>query len=217
MDFAAARYNMVVNQIRTNGISDPLVMKALAETPREVFLPKPMRGFAYIDEDVQIGNGRFLIEPLVLARMLQAAGIKPSDVVLTVGDATGWASAVLSRLASTVVSLECEGDLASRAGTILSELGCDNVAVVRGALADAYPTQAPYDVILIIGAVAEIPAAIGRQLADHGRMVAIVNGGGGIGKMVRVVRAGDTFGRWTLFDAATPYLPGFSPKPAFRL
>lgn len=217
MDFAAARYNMVVNQIRTNGVSDPLVMKALAETPREVFLPKPMRGFAYIDEDVRIGNGRFLIEPLVLARMLQAAEIKPSDVVLTVGDATGWASAVLSRLASTVVSLECEGDLASRAGTILSELGCDNVAVVRGALADAYPTQAPYDVILIIGAVAEIPAAIGRQLADRGRMVAIVNGGGGIGKMVRVVRAGDTFGRWTLFDAATPYLPGFSPKPAFRL
>ncbi len=216
MDFAAARYNMVENQLRTNGISDPLVTQALATTPREVFLPKAMRGFAYVDENVQIGSGRFLVAPLVLARVLQAAEIKLSDVVLTIGDATGWASAVVSRLASTVVSLECEADLVSRASAALSELGCDNVAVVRGPLDGGYPAQGPYDVILFIGAVAEIPPVFGRQLADRGRMVGIVNNGVGVGKMVRMVRAGDTFGRWTLFDATTPYLPGFSPKHGFK-
>lgn len=216
MDFAAARYNMVENQIRANGVSDLPVIRALMDTPREVFLPKAMRGFAYLDEDVPISPSRFLIEPLVLARLLQSAEIRPSDVVLAIGDATGWASAVLSKLASTVVSLECEADLASRASTLLSELGCDNVAVVRGALNEGYPAQAPYDVIVFIGAVAEVPVTVGRQLADHGRLVAVVNGCAGIGRVVRVVRARDTFGRRMFFDAATPYLPGLSPKAGFR-
>lgn len=216
MDFAVARYNMVENQLRANGIREPLVTQALLDTPRELFLPKAMRGFAYIDENVRIGSGRFLIAPLVLARMLQAAEVKASDLVLTIGDATGWASAVVSRVASTVVAVECEADLVTRAGTALSELGCDNVAVVRGALDGGYPAQAPYDVILVIGAVAELPPVFGRQLADGGRMVGVVGGGGGIGKLTRVVRAGDTFGRRTLSDAATPCLPGFSPKSGFE-
>lgn len=216
MDFAAARYNMVENQIRTNGITNPLVTRALIETPREVFLPKAMRGSAYIDGDIPVGSGRFLIEPLVLARLLQSAEIKPTDVVLTIGDATGWAGAVVSRLASTVVSLECEADLVARASAALSELGCDNVAVVRGALAEGYPAQAPYDVILFVGAVTEIPTVIGRQLADRGRLVAVVTGGARIGKMIRMVRAGDTFGRRILFDTVMPYLPGFAPKGGFK-
>ena len=150
MDFAAARFNMVENQIRPNGINDPLVVRALAKTPREAFLPKAMHAVAYVDETLPLGSGRFLISPLVLARLLQSAGIKASDVVLTIGDATGWASAVVSMLASTVVCLECEADPAARAGAALSGLGRDNVAVVRAPLADGYPAQGPYDVILLI-------------------------------------------------------------------
>jgi protein-L-isoaspartate(D-aspartate) O-methyltransferase len=215
MDFAAARYNMVENQIRANRISDPRVIQALAETPREAFLPKPLHGLAYMDEDVPLGGGRFLIEPLVLARLLQAADISSSDVVLAVGDASGWASAVISKLASTVVALESESDMASRAAPVLSQMGCDNVAVVRGPLDGGFPAQGPYDAIVFVGAVADIPVAFGRQLADKGRMVAVIRSGAGGGHVVRVVRAGDTFGRWRLFDAATPYLPGFSPKTGF--
>ncbi|CAA7620268.1 protein-L-isoaspartate O-methyltransferase [Magnetospirillum sp. SS-4] len=217
MDFAAARCNMVESQIRTNRISDPRLIAALEAIPREPFLPRQLRGLAYLDEDIPIGGGRVMVEPLVLARLLQGAGVRPADVVLAIGDATGWAGAVLSRLASTVVLLECDSDLANRGGAALAEMGCDTVAVVKGALADGYAAQAPYDAIVFVGAVSEIPAGIVRQLADGGRLVAVVSGGAGGGRVTLVVRSGDSFGRRTLFDAATPFLPGLEPPPRFGL
>ncbi|EME71872.1 protein-L-isoaspartate carboxylmethyltransferase [Paramagnetospirillum caucaseum] len=216
MDYAGARFNMVENQIRTNKVHDLQVAGAISSTPREAFLPKSMRGFAYVDEDVAIGGGRFLIEPLVLARLLETASVQPADVVLSIGDATGWASAVLAKLASTVVALESDADLAGRATQALSDQGIDNVAYVAGDLAAGYPAQAPYDVIVYVGAVGEIPAGLCRQLSDGGRLVAVVDPSGkGAGKLVQVVRVGDTFGRRPLFDGATPYLPGMAPKPGF--
>ncbi len=215
MDYAAARHNMVENQIRTNNVLDPVVTRALAEIPREIFLPKPMRGFAYVDDDLDVGGGRFIIEPLVLARLVSGAGIRPADVVLNIGDATGYATAVLSRLAQTVVALECDGEWAGRGAQALNDLGVDNAAVVQGPLEQGYGAQAPYDVIVFSGAVTEIPPAICRQLADGGRLVAVVDPVPGVGKGTLVVRVGDTFGHRTLFDAATPLLPGFVPKPKF--
>ena len=216
MDYASARFNMVENQIRTNKVHDLNVSAAITSTPREVFLPKAMRGFAYVDEDVSIGGGRYLVEPLVLARLLQAAAIQPTDVVLAIGDATGWASAVLAKLASTVVALESDAELAGRASQVLSDQGIDNVAYVAGDFAAGYPAQAPYDVIVYVGAVGDIPAGLGRQLSDGGRLVAVVDSGTkGAGKVVQLVRVGDTFGRRPMFDGATPYLPGMAPKPGF--
>jgi protein-L-isoaspartate(D-aspartate) O-methyltransferase len=216
MDYADARFNMVENQIRTNKVHDLQVAGAISSTPREAFLPKAMRGFAYVDEDVSLGGGRYLIEPLVLARLLQAASILPGDVVLAIGDATGWASAVLAKLASTVVTQESDAELAGRASQALSDQGIDNVAFVSGDLAAGYPAQAPYDVIIFLGAVDEIPAGLYRQLSDGGRLAAVVDASGkGAGKVVQVVRVGDTFGRRPLFDGATPYLPGMAPKPGF--
>lgn len=215
MDYTAARHNMVESQIRTNRVIDPAVTAALAGTPREVFVPKPMRGFAYVDEDLDVGGGRFLVEPLVLARLLIGAGIRPTDVVLNIGDATGYVTAVVSKLAQTVVSLECDAEWAGRAGQSLSELGIDNAAVVHGALDHGYAAQAPYDVILLAGAVAEVPNTICRQLADGGRLVGVVTSRPGVGKGTLIVRVGDTFGRRVLFDAVTPVLPGFQPKPKF--
>ncbi|WP_096702122.1 protein-L-isoaspartate O-methyltransferase [Magnetospirillum sp. 15-1] len=216
MDYAGARFNMVENQIRTNKVHDLQVSGAISSTPREAFLPKAMRGFAYVDEDVSIGGGRFLIEPLVLARLLQAAGVRSTDVALVIGDATGWASAVLAKLVSTVVVLESDTDLAGRATQALSDQGIDNVAYVTGDMAAGYSAQAPYDVIVYAGAVGEIPAGLCRQLSDGGRLVAVVDSGTkGAGKVVQVVRVGDTFGRRPLFDASTPYLPGMAPKPGF--
>lgn len=215
MDFTAARLNMVENQVRTNRITDPAVIGALSEVPREVFVPKPMRGFAYVDDDLDVGGGRFLIEPLILAKLLQAAAIKPTDVVLNIGDATGYATAVIAKLAQTVVALECDPEWCARATAGLTELGIDNAAIVQGALEQGYPAQAPYDVIVFSGAIDDVPAAICRQLADGGRLVAVVESAAGLGKGTLVVRVGDTFGRRVLFDAATPLLPGFESRTRF--
>jgi len=215
MDYTAARLNMVESQIRTNRVIDPAVTSALAQVPRELFVPKPMRGFAYVDDDLDVGGGRFIVEPLVLARLLIGAAIKPTDVVLNIGDATGYATAVISKVAQTVVTLECDGEWAGRATQALNDLGIDNAAVVQGALEAGYPAQAPYDVILFSGAVTEVPSAICRQLADGGRLVSVVHTAPGVGKGTLIVRVGDTYGRRVLFDAATPLLPGFQPKPKF--
>jgi protein-L-isoaspartate(D-aspartate) O-methyltransferase len=215
MDYTTARHNMVESQIRTNRVIDPAVTAALAEIPREVFVPKPMRGFAYVDEDLDVGGGRFILEPLVLARLLIGAGIRPTDVVLNIGDATGYVTAVVSKLAQTVVALESDAEWAGRASQSLAELSIDNAAVVQGSLEQGYAAQAPYDVILFSGAVTEVPPAICRQLADGGRLVGVVTTTPGVGKGTVIVRVGDTFGRRVLFDAVTPMLPGFQPKPKF--
>jgi protein-L-isoaspartate(D-aspartate) O-methyltransferase len=215
MDYLAARHNMVESQIRTNRVTDPAVTGALAAVPREAFVPKALRGIAYVDEDLDVGGGRTVIEPLVLARMLQAAAIRPTDVVLNIGDATGYATAVIAKLAQTVVALECDPEWAAHAGATLSELGVDNAAVVAGELDKGYAAQAPYDVIVFSGAVSEIPQTICRQLADGGRLVTVVDEGAGPGKGILVVRVGESYGRRQLFEAGTALLPGFQPKPKF--
>lgn len=215
MNFTAARHNMIESQIRTNRVIDPAVVGALAEIPRESFVPKPMRGFAYVDEDLDIGGGRVIIEPLALARLLEAAKIKPTDVVLNIGDAPGYSTAVLSKLAQTVVALECDAEWTAKATTSLNDLGIDNAAFVHGPLDQGYPAQAPYDVILFSGAVSEVPASICRQLSEGGRLVAIVDNGRGVGRGTLIVRVGDTWGRRQLFDARIPLLPGFTAKAKF--
>lgn len=217
MDYAAARHNMVDNQIRTNRVIDTAVLDAMLLVPRELFVPKQMRGIAYVDEDLELGNGRYLTEPLVLARLLQLAEVRPSDVALVVGCGTGYAAAVLARMASTVVALESDPDLATRAGGLLSELGADNVAVVTGPLKDGYAGQGPYDVILIDGGVQEIPPGLCNQLTEGGRLVAIVMGENrlGMGRGTLVTRIGATFARREAFDAGTPLLPGFARDHGF--
>lgn len=215
MDYATARFNMVENQIRANRVSDPLVTKILLDTPREAFLPKDMRGYAYVDEDLDLGGGRYAIEPMVLARLIDAAGISSSDSVLCIGDASGYASAVAARLAQSVVSLECSSDWVRHANDALSAHGIDNAVVVQGDLAQGYPSQAPFDVILFAGAVPEIPAALCRQLSEGGRLVVVTQGASGMGRATLMVRSGDSWGRRVLFDAATPLLPGFLGKPGF--
>lgn len=216
MDYAAARHNMVENQIRTNRVTDPRIVATMDALPRELFVPKQLRGIAYVDEDLDLGNGRYLMEPLVLARLLQAAELRPEDVVLDVGCGTGYSTAVLARVASTVVALESDSDLAEAAASLLAELGMDNAVVVTGPLADGYPAQSPYDVIVLGGAVAEIPTALCDQLAEGGRLVAVVTGPGtAVGKATLVTRVAGTLSRRIIFDAGSPYLPGFAPVPGF--
>ncbi|MDP6262960.1 MAG: protein-L-isoaspartate O-methyltransferase [Rhodospirillales bacterium] len=218
MDYASVRVNMVRCQIKHNQVTDPLVLSAMAELPRETFVPNTMADIAYVDEAVRIAQGRYLMAPLVLARLIQAAEIRPNDVVLDIGCGTGYASAVLDRLASAVVALESDGALAAKAIATLAELEIGTVAVVEGPLEKGYPRQAPYDVIFFSGGVSAVPAEISDQLAEGGRMVTVVGGNGStnsLGKGTLFTRRGGIVASRDIFDAATPALPGFAPLSAF--
>lgn len=216
MDFSIARRNMVEGQIRTNRVTDPLVLNALKTLPRELFVPKAMQSICYMDEDVPLGQGRALMEPLALARLLQEAAVQNTDAVLVIGAGTGYAAAALAHMASAVVALESDQDLANTASRLMADLGIDNVAVVPGALDQGYPQQAPYDVIFFDGAVAEIPAAICDQLAEGGRLVAVTETDRiGMGRAVLVTRNEGTIGSRAVFDTNVPMLPGFEPEVKF--
>ncbi len=214
MDYTTARKNMVASQIRTNRVTDPLVISAMEELPREAFVPDDLQGIAYVDEAVSLGQGRFLMEPMVLARLLQEAEVASGDMVLDIGCGTGYGAAVLARLASTVVALESDPGLAVKATETLAELGIDTVAVVEGPLNDGYPKQAPYDVIVFGGSVHEIPEGITEQLAEDGRLVAVV-GANKMGRGTIITRHKGLLSRREIFDAGTPSLPGFTPAPTF--
>jgi protein-L-isoaspartate(D-aspartate) O-methyltransferase len=215
MNYAEARHNMVESQIRTNQVTAAAVLQTLDEVPRELFVPKHLRGVAYQDEDIDLGGGRTLMEPVVFARLLQAARISPTDVVLDIGCANGYSAAVLARLASTVVAVECDPELAARTGALLAQLSVDNVAVIQGSLADGDAAHGPYQVIVIEGAVAQIPEMLLGQLADGGRLIAVVNGEPSFGKATLILRTGDVFSRREVFEAAISPLPGFQAKPRF--
>jgi protein-L-isoaspartate(D-aspartate) O-methyltransferase len=216
MDYAATRRRMVENQLRTSHVTHPGVIQAMLEVPREAFLPARLRGIAYVDEDIPLGNGRFLMEPLVLARLLQLAWIGPADAVLAIGCDCGYGAAVMARLATSVVALESDPDLVAGATRTLSDLGVDNVAVVEGPLAAGYGRGAPFDLIVFGGAVAAVPDAITGQLAEMGRVVAVVAGPGRIGRGTLMRRTQGVLSRRQEFDAATPVLPGFAPQPRFE-
>ena len=214
-DYARFRLNMVENQLRPNRVSDARVLEAMGEIAREVFVPKPLRGIAYADDDLPLQGDRFLIEPMVLGRLLQAAQVGPGDVLLVLGGGSGYCAAVAARLAATVFLLEPDADEARRIERTMDELGIDNVVVVASDTpAQGHPAEAPYDVILLAGRVPEVPPALQDQLGENGRLVALVEAGR-IGQGVLVTRLGASLGRRVLFDASTPALPGFRRREAF--
>lgn len=215
MDYSLARRRMVENQLRTNQIEDARVIAAMGRIPREMFVPTAMKGIAYIDEDLPLGNGRHLMEPLVLARLLQVAAIGPEDVVLEVGCGNGYNAAVMSQLASTVIALESGPDLVAESARLFAELELDNVVVVEGPLHGGYPEGGPYNVITFGGAVTEVPEALFGQLAPSGRIVAVVSPRRNIGKIKIFSRSDGRISQQDAFDAFTPVLPGFEPVAKF--
>jgi protein-L-isoaspartate(D-aspartate) O-methyltransferase len=225
IDFATARRNMVDNQIRPNRVTSPALLQAFLDVPRELFVPEQARGVAYVDEDIPLpssqGYGaRWLMEPMVFARLLQAAEIDKSEVVLDIGCGSGYGAAVLSRLATTVVAVESDPALAEAAAANLEKLRVDNVALIAGDLEKGCPAQGPYGVIVFEGAIHHISEEIGAQLAEGGRLVAVLRegptpNGTGMGKAILALREGGRLSHRILFDAGTPYLPGFAPEPSF--
>lgn len=210
-----ARLNMVEHQLRPNKVTDRRVLSAFGRIRRELFVPEPLRGIAYIDEDLPLGGGRFLMEPMVAARLLQAATGGRAESALVIGAGGGYEVAVLSLLVRHVVALEADPQMARQVREALVEHGIAGVGLVEGPLDEGWRERAPYDVILFTGAVGAVPADVADQLADEGRLAAVVNPGGGVGQATLVTRTGGALGRRVLFDAATPFLPGFAPRPAF--
>jgi protein-L-isoaspartate(D-aspartate) O-methyltransferase len=220
MDFATARRKMVDNQVRPNGVTDPGIVAAMLEVPRERFVPADKAAMAYMDSDLVVSpggpgrRGRALLKPMVLARLIQAAGVTAADRVLDVACGTGYSSAVLARLAQSVTALEEAADLAREAAASLKELGTENVTTVVGAIEAGWPAGAPYDAILVNGAVEIDPEALLGQLKEGGRLVAVV-GSGPNGKAMLYQRVAGEISARPVFDAAAPVLAGFVRPPAF--
>jgi protein-L-isoaspartate(D-aspartate) O-methyltransferase len=213
--FDIARTHMVESQLRPNKITDRRLLNAFASIRRELFVPEHMRQVAYIDEDLPLGGGRYLMEPMVAARLLQAAAIERGDTALVVGAGAGYEAALVSVLARSVVGLEADPELARRARAALVEHVIASVNIVEGPLAEGHRPRGPYDVILFSGAVAELPDGVCSQLAEEGRLVAVVRPRDAIGRAMLVIRTGGLLARRVIFDAATPWLPGFAPRPVF--
>jgi protein-L-isoaspartate(D-aspartate) O-methyltransferase len=215
MDYARARINMVESQLRPNRIDDRPLLDAMLNVPRERFVPKALAGVAYADEDLRLPNGHYLIEPLVLARLIRSARVGHDDVVLVLGCATGYAAAVLARLAGTVILLVPDEASAARVEPLLDELGADNVVVIAGGDPTAgHLSQAPFDVILLTGSVDTVPAALLEQIGEGGRLVAVV-ANERVGRGVLFTRLHGVIGQRTLFDAQIPRLAGVTREAAF--
>ena len=217
MDYAVARHNMVENQIRTKGVTEGAIIDAFENVPREIFVPAHLATIAYVDHDLMITEHRCILEPLVIAKLLQSATILPDEIVLEIGCGTGYSTAILSNLASTVVGIEEEEQLANQATSNLIELGFDNVAIMTSPLTEGYEKQGPYNVIVISGSVGEVPYGITDQLADGGRLVTIIEKNDSLGKGVLMTKFGSTVGSREVFDASAPTLPGFERGQVFTL
>jgi len=215
-DFARARRMMVEGQIRTNDVTDLDLLAAFDRVPRERFVPERWQPIAYLDRDVPVQEtgGRYLLKPLVLAKLIRAAEVEEGDRVLDVGCTTGYSSAILAKLARLVVALEQDDALAATAARALAAVGAENVRVVTGKLTDGWPGEAPYDVILLNGSTEVAPQGLLDQLADGGRLVAVV-GRAPVGRGTVYRRTGTHVSAHPEFDAVAPLLSGFSKPPAF--
>lgn len=216
MDFARARLNMVEGQLRPNGINDPRLLDAILSLPREEFLPPRLRARAYLDDDVPVGEGRWLIEPMVLARLVQAAAPAETDRVLVVAAGAGYGAALMGRLVAEVTALESP-DRVEALRRALGRLAPRTVTAVAGPILDGWPAAAPYDVVLVEGGVASIPEALTAQLAEGGRLLTVEVSGrpGVLGRAVRLLRLGSSVTPLPLFDAGTPLLPEFRRPSGF--
>ena len=213
--YDAARVNMIERQLQPNKVTDGRVINAFASIHRELFVPERLRAIAYSDTDLPLGDGRYVMAPMVAARLLQAAEVARTDNALVVGAGVGYEAALIALLGRGVVALEQDGELARQGRAALVEHRLATVNFVEDAQAQASRMRPAYDVIFFGGAVAEIPPEISAQLSEGGRMVAVVKPDNGPGQAMLTTRTGGVLAARVMFDAATPLLPGFARKPAF--
>ncbi len=215
--YGKARFNMVESQLRTNKVTDSKLLAALSRIPRQIFVPAGLAGVAYVDKSLRIAPNRYLIEPLVLARLLQEAIVEPTDKALVIGAGTGYSAAILADLAGSVTAVESDPALADTARSNLAALAVTGAVVHAGPLDQGHAASGPYDVILIDGMIADLPKRIAAQLADHGRLVTVQAQEGRCGAGMLYRKLGGSVSGRILFDATGPFLPGFEPRSAFAL
>jgi protein-L-isoaspartate(D-aspartate) O-methyltransferase len=219
-DFSVQRAMMIEGQLRTQDVTYVPLLEAMREIPREAFVPGRRKSLAYIDEDLEVAApaggtpARYLMEPARFGRLVQLARVRPSDLVLDVGCATGYSTAILSKLASFVVALECDEELAESAASALAALDCINTTVVTGNLEEGHNAEAPYDVIFLEGAVDYVPDSLLGQLAEGGRLVAVIGEGNAARAHLFIKEDGIVSSR-TEFNAAIKPLPGFKKEVGF--
>ncbi|MEE2862552.1 MAG: protein-L-isoaspartate O-methyltransferase family protein [Paracoccus sp. (in: a-proteobacteria)] len=215
-DFAARRTMMVDTQVRPADVTNLPVIEAMLTIPREDFVPANRRSVAYSGENLEIGQGRVMLSPWTLSKLVDRLNIQPDELVLDLGCGYGYSAAVMARMAEAVVAIEDDAELAQEAERRLSDAGIFNVAVLQAALTEGAPKQGPYDVILIEGAVEEVPPAIIGQLREGGRIAALFREGSlGVAR-IGTLSGGHVTWRYA-FNAHAPMLPGFQRERGFSL
>ncbi len=213
-EYADARRQMVDNQIRTTDVTAYNVLEAFEVVPRELFVPAHLRNLAYSDVDIVISDSRCMMQPSPLAKLLQLADIKSEDLVLVIGAQAGYTAALASKMANTVVAVESDEALVEQAQDTLTRLGFDNVAMISGDIAKGYVSEGPYDVIVIEGAVEQLPDDLLNQMKDGGVLVT-VDGKERRAEAIKILRNGESFSRIPAFDTNAPILTEFSKPVGF--
>ena len=207
---------MVDTQVRPSDVTKFPIIDAMLSVPRQAFVPDSLREAAYVGENLDIGDGRVLLEPRTLAKMLEVLDVQPSHVALDVACGLGYSTAILAQLCDFVVAVEDDEARAQEAQSILSERGIDNAAVMAGELTEGSEKSGPYDIIMVQGAVEDVPQTITDQLREGGR-IACLFAEGSLG-VVRVGHKIDGVMNWRFaFNANAPVLAGFEKRTVFAL
>ena len=214
-DFSAARIQMVDCQIRPSDVTRYPIIEAMLAIPREQYVPSALRSVAYAGAHVELGDGRVVLDPRVFGKMLDELALSSSDLVLDIGCALGYSTAVLAHVAEAVIAIESDAQMAGEAATTLAEQGVDNAVATEGVLTEGDPAHGPYDVIMIQGGVEEMPQALLDQLKPGGRIAAIFMDGGA-GQARIGIKTGNGIAWRHAFDATAPVLNGFERAPAFQ-
>ncbi|MDA8048858.1 MAG: protein-L-isoaspartate O-methyltransferase [Rhodospirillales bacterium] len=214
-DFELARTHMVESQVRPNRVNDPKILEAMRSLPRERFVPPEQAALAYADADVSLGEGRVLLAPMLLARLVQLAEPRAGERALVVGAGTGYGAAVLAECGAVVTALEEDRRLLALARELLPSLA-PSVRVVEGPLAAGWPADGPWHIVLIEGAVRAIPSALAGQIVrQNGRLVAVLAPSRGTSRAVLGRPSAGRVALQGVFDCATSLLPSLAPAPEF--
>ena len=216
MDFKIARKNMVENQIRANKVTSLNVINAFLDVPREKFVPDALQEISYVDEDIQLSRNRFMMKPMILARLFQSLSLKGNENILHVGSNTGYGSAILSRMCSSVISLESDKKLFETSIHTFSNMGFDNVVPLHGSMENGVEKEAPFDIIFIEGSIETEPKSLFSQLNENGKLIAIIRPANiKIGKAKLFFKISNEIGLENLFDAQVSKLSIFKSKTKF--